>query len=265
MEGALHNHDALHVLKHAQVASRKLDSMKALLWIACTGCGFSPSAASDAAALDDSGHLIIDAPSEGLAHCDVGPMGTTATASGQLGNPGSGVQQPDLICAAGELLIGFQFEMTTANPPGGWNQHVAMATHARCGTIALAPDGQMHTAIAESSASVAPQCTSWPPSMISKETLCPDGNVLVGLSGNEASRGSTHSLFNSVTLVCAPLDFHGAPTEPTSRNQMVDTGMNMDQPQSVTCDPGSVVVATNIYTACGQDGLRLQCAPSACM
>jgi len=97
------------------------------------------------------------------------------------------------------------------------------------------------------------------------EALCPDGDVLVGISGNEAMHTGTRSLFNSLTLVCAPLDFHGAPTEPTTRVKMMDTGMNMDQPQSVTCAPGNVVVATSIYTGCGQDGLRLQCAPSACM
>jgi hypothetical protein len=237
-----------------------------LLWIACAGCGFSPSLVGDAA-VDDSGHLIVDAIDSEMNHCDVGPAGAPVTTSGQLGNPNAGgvVQQPDLICAPGELMIGFQFEMTTTNPPGGWTEHVVVATHARCGTIALAPDGQMHTTATESSASTASTCGGWQPYVNSMEALCPDGNVLVGISGNEAMHNGTRSMFNSLTLICAPLDFHGMPTEPTAPVKMMDTGMNMDQPESVTCAPGDVVVATSIYTGCGQDGLRLQCAPSACM
>jgi hypothetical protein len=226
--------------------------MKAAL-LALTACGFSPQTgvATDGAPGDGIVPLI-DAPVGQLCHAV--PMGAFTIGTGQLGNPlADSVAVQDLTCMSNEVVVGVQFDITTANPPGGWNQHVVMATHAQCGTIALSADGLMHTTKTEVLTS---------PTM---PASCPDGDVLIAMTGNEATKNGTHSLFNSISISCAPLDFHGVITAPPVKLKLTDSGNNMDQSQSAICPTGMAVTAFTIYSACGDDGLKLQCAPTACM
>ena len=233
---------------------------------AIAACGFTPQGgvASDGST-GDGDAPIIDADVDAGPTCHVVPMGSFTLGTGQLGNPSGGTQQPDLTCMPNEVVVGVQFDVTTSNPPGGWNQHVVMATHAHCGTIALSADGVMHTTKTELLTSITPQCTGWPAAPTTMLASCPDGDVLISMTGNEATKGATHSLFNSIAITCAPLDFHGAITAPSVRVKLMDSGNNMDQPQSATCPAGMAVTAFDIFSACGQDGLELQCATTACM
>jgi hypothetical protein len=239
--------------------------MKAAL-LALTACGFSPqTGAVTDAATGDGVRPVIDAA---LGHlCQVVPMGAFTVGTGQLGNPlADSVALQDLSCMSNEVVVGVQFDITTASPPGGWNQHVVMATHAQCGTIALSPDGLMHTTKTEVLTSPTSQCANWPPAVTTMPASCPDGDVLIAMTGNEATKNSnTHSMFNSISIGCAPLDFHGVITAPPVRLKLTDSGNNMDQSQSAICPTGMAVTAFTIYSACGDDGLKLQCAPTACM
>jgi hypothetical protein len=240
--------------------------MKAAL-VALTACGFSPQTgvATDGAPGDGT-MPVIDAAVDGPT-CHVIPMGAFTIGTGQLGNPlAAAVGMQDLACMSNEVVVGVQFDMTTGAPPGGWNQRVVVATHAQCGTIALSPDGSMHTTKTEVLTSPNAQCMNWSPVVTTMPVSCPDGDVLIAMSGNEATKnGTTHSLFNSISISCAPLDFHGVVTDPPVRVKLTDSGNNTDQSQSTICPTGLAVTGFTIYQACGDDGLKLQCAPTACM
>src|SRR5450432_1217909 len=161
--------------------------MKAAL-LALTACGFSPQTgvATDDAPGDGTTPLI-DAPVGQLCHAV--PMGAFTIGTGQLGNPlADSVAVQDLTCMSNEVVVGVQFDITTANPPGGWNQHVVMATHAQCGTIALSADGLMHTTKTEVLTSPTSQCASWPTAVATMPASCPDGDVLIAMTGNEATK-----------------------------------------------------------------------------
>ncbi|MEO8844743.1 MAG: hypothetical protein ABI591_23350 [Kofleriaceae bacterium] len=56
-----------------------------------------------------------------------------------------------------------------------------------------------------------------------------------------------------------------AATDPPVRIKRMDTGNTMDRPESAICPDGMAVTTLDIYAACGDDGLELQCAPTACM
>jgi hypothetical protein len=238
--------------------------MKAAL-LALTACGFTPQtgAASDGPPGDGT-----TAGSDALVGplCRAVPMGAFTVGTGQLGNPlADSVVTVDLLCMPDEVVVGVQFDMTTGPPPGGWNQRVVVATHAQCGTIALSADGLMHTTITEVAASQLGHCSMWAPVVTTLPVMCPDGDVVIAISGNEAKNGGTHSMFNSISIACAPLDFHGMVTDPPVRLRLTDSGSNTDQSQSAICPTGSAVTGFTIYQACGDDGLRLQCTPTACM
>ena len=238
--------------------------MKAAL-LALTACGFTPhgGVAIDGAPGDGT-VPVIDAPVGQLCHAV--PMGAFTVGTGQLGNPlADAVATQDLTCMSNEVVVGVQFDITTMNPPGGWNQHVVMATHAQCGTIALSADGLMHTTKTEVLTSPTSQCTGWPHTTTTMPASCPDGDVLVAMSANEATKSGTHSMFNSISISCAPLDFHGAVTAPPVTLRLTDSGNNTDQSQSTICAVGTAVTAFTIYAGCGDDGLKLQCTPTACM
>jgi hypothetical protein len=239
--------------------------MKAAL-LALTACGFTPQhgVATDGATGDGT-MPRIDAAVGPL--CKAVPMGAFTVGTGQLGNPlADAVGMQDLTCMSNEVVVGVQFDMTMGPPPGGWNQRVVVATHAQCGTIALSADGLMHTTKTEVVTSPTTQCMSWPPVMMTMPAMCPDGDVLIAMSGNEATKNANmRSLFNSISISCAPLDFHGAVTAPPVTLKLMDSGTNTDQSQSAICPTGMAVTAFTIYAACGDDGLKLQCAPTACM
>lgn len=238
--------------------------MKAAL-LALTACGFSPHPDRVTDGATDTTMPVIDAAVDGPT-CHVQPMSAFTMGIGQLGNPGAdAVALQQLGCMPNELVVGVQFDITPNNPPGGWNQHVVVATHLQCGTIELSPDGLMHTTKTEVVTSPIGQCSGWPPAVSTMPASCPDGDVLISISGNEASKGGSHSMFNSIAITCAPLDFYGAITAPTVKVKLMDTGTNMDQPQSAMCPATMAVMAFDIYAACGDDGLELQCAPTACM
>jgi hypothetical protein len=238
--------------------------MKAAL-LALTACGFTPqTGVAIDGALGDGITPVIDAPLGQL--CRVVPMGAFTVGTGQLGNPlTASVAMQDLTCMSNEVVVGVQFDMTTGVPPGGWNQRAVVATHAQCGTIALSADGLMHTTTTGVVRSPNAQCMNWTPVVTTMPALCPDGDVMIAISGNEATKNGTHSLFNSISISCAPLDFHGAITDPPVRVKLTDSGSNTDQSQSAICPTGLAVTAFTIYQACGDDGLKLQCTPTACM
>jgi hypothetical protein len=235
-------------------------------FLALTACGFSPQAgvATDGAP-GDSTMPLIDAPVGQLCHAV--PMGAFTVGTGQLGNPlADSVAMQDFPCMSNEVVVGVQFDMTMGAPPGGWNQRVVVATHVQCGTIALSADGLMHTTKTGVVTSPTAGCMNWAPVVITMPALCPDGDVLIAISGNEATKNAnTHSLFNSISISCAPLDFHGNVTDPPVRLKLTDSGNNTDQSQSAICPTGMAVTAFTIYQACGDDGLKLQCTPTACM
>jgi hypothetical protein len=249
-------------------------------------CSFSPHAAhSDGPARAIDAAVIVDAPSDGSGSGGSGSDGSDGSAGsggsavtdvcqmtaasapqtrGQLGSTDGGSTGPNLICPAGELPVGFAFDTSSKAPPE-WSQQAVGVTHVRCATIAARSDGTVHATPDATLLEVTTgPCNDWPPFVPGGELDCPDGSVVVAMSGNEAHAGGTRSLFDTVAMTCAVLDLTGAPTAVTSQVVFADTAHNTDRPEAPACGAGEVVVQLATRTGCAQDALALQCAKLSC-
>ena len=253
------------------------------LALAVAACDFRPTEATGSDSGSDSGSGSgsgsgsdaggSDASVTSDASPDAPPLtvtcGVVATATpaspGALGSTSGGSSGPDLACPAGELPTGFSFDTTTANPPGGWNEHVVSAVHAHCARLERLSDGTLRVTHDPTAVSVTTGgCGNWPTVTPGSELDCPEGSVVTAMSGNEATMGGTHSLFDHVVMTCAPLDAAGHPTTPTSDVTFTDTGSDTSRPQAATCPGGTAVISFGTRGGCGLDELAPRCAAIAC-
>jgi hypothetical protein len=176
-----------------------------------------------------------------------------AIAVGVLGGD-AGSMQPDLACASGELPIGFQFDLSQGNVTVF--EPAVVAVHVRCATITRDTSGRATSLPSKmvSDSGDHTLCIGWG-THDGDELWCPTGQVIVGISGNEAAS----SLYNTVAIECAPLG-GGATTTITYGN----TGSFSNQPQHPACPPGSAVASFGVQSSCGQDELIVKCAPVGC-
>ncbi|MFT3698840.1 MAG: hypothetical protein QM831_37180 [Kofleriaceae bacterium] len=230
------------------------------------GCSFSPGAAQTGSG-DDS---MIDAPASIDAPVCVVQTDASTTASNAIGNPDANgaVELPPLACQPDEVIIGAAFFITPNNPPGMWNQRVATATRLICGHLTRSLDGAYHVMRSAMTPETAQaSCNMWMPGVLSNEALCADGQVVVGVTANEAqNNGGQHSMFDNISLQCATLDPQtAAPIQPYNTVQMMNTGGGGGSTQTASCSAGTIASSFDIYRGCGEDALILRCAAPACM
>lgn len=224
------------------------------LFALAAACSYTPGAPSTTG---DGG--VPDAPKDATVYtaCRLAPAGA-ATAAGVIGGAGGGDPQPDLSCAAGELPIGMGFDLSDGNVDNG--EHAVVVAHVRCGTIRRAASGAMTTTAAEvRDTPTGGFCLGWGASSVAEE-FCPSGQVLVGMTANEAGG----SLFNTVALQCAPVGPDVAIGTASTALTFPATGWYTNQPEAAPCAPGAAFVGFSLRTACGADELVPQCAPLTC-
>jgi hypothetical protein len=227
------------------------------------GCGFSPSATPNDARRDAApAPPQIDASfaPDAVPACTIATNGALV-AGGTIGGDGGDVETT-LACAASEVAIGIQLDMSTSTIDNHGGEVVAVSTHLRCGTIARDGSGAMVTTPAELLTQLGGQgggnCSSYFPTATTAEADCPSGSVIVALDGNLPE----DTLFNSLSITCAALS--GSTITPTTVKLAVDTTGDDDNSQHAPCPAGTALVQLGLHGACGQDELLPQCAPLAC-
>jgi hypothetical protein len=220
-----------------------------VLAVSLAACSFHVSAAVDGGTGDVSGDVPPAVAATPLAW-------TPHARAGVLGGTGGGSTQPDLACGVGELPIGFAFDMSGGRPAN--NQPVVVAIHVRCATIGRDVSGLVTSTPAElpSDPGLHGFCDfgGWTPSAMGAEMVCPRGQVMVGMIGNEAAT----SLYNTVAIDCAPFGGGAATTIG------FPTGNFSNSPQQVACPSGAAIAKLGVNAGCGQDELIVDCAPIAC-
>ena len=234
--------------------------MKWLAALAATAgaCGFAPTAKSTSS--DAGSGSSADASTDAPAACTIVAGGSPVAVSTIGGNSGSA--EPALACAAAELPIGIQLDMSSSPISNHGGEVVAVATHLRCGKIARSGSGAMTTTPAELVTQLGNQgggnCNPYFPTVATPEVDCPAGAVIVGLDGNLP----LDTLFNSLTITCASLS--GAVLTTSTVVLPVDTTHASNNVQHAPCGIGMALVQLGLRGACGQDELLPQCAVLAC-
>ncbi len=210
-----------------------------------------------------------DNPATGDAATD----GTTASpcsiaiAGGETDAPpiggDGGSQRADAVCAAGELPIGLGFDVSQ-DTIDNHNDQVAMVNvRVRCANIERYSDGAFHTTPNEqftSMGGMGGNCNAYFPTTVADEVVCPDGQVMVGISGNRLD----DTLYNTVAITCATLASDGTPTTTTTTLAVAGTGAESNQPMSSACDAATAISSFAIRSGCGHDQLKPRCAPLVC-
>ena len=165
--------------------------------------------------------------------------------------PGGGSTRGDVMCAAGEFPIGFDFRYYDP----------IVATHVRCGSLARDAAGTITTTPAErvGDPGLHGTCIITQSIVDVAEQTCPQGQVLVGISVNNIS-----SSYNSFVMQCQPLtsamQISGAMTT------LAFTGTNTatDNVETATCAAGMAIVSFGLKSGCDQEQLVVRCAPVTC-
>jgi hypothetical protein len=167
--------------------------------------------------------------------------------AGMLGGMG-GVVGPKMGCATTDVLIGIGFDFSN-------NTKTATRTTVVCGTVTADQTGNVTTTQTTTQKNGGSGCSGWEPTAPTPITKCPNGWVIVGITGNKP--GST--LFNSVSIVCSQLSVGGVPVG-TEQTIAVPGMPGTGTPQSVKCPVGTIARYFETRAGCGQDALTLYCA-----
>lgn len=232
----------------------------AISLVLAAGCSFSPAITPDGGS---GSEVRLDAPVmlDADASCAIQPTGSVSPST-TLGEIDVGMDPP-LTCNAGDVVVGFAFYITPSNAPG-WNERVAKATRVICGHITH-DRGAFHTARTTMTDSPESSCINWSAGVLTPETTCPDGQVVVGVSGNEAKNAGATAMFDNISIQCAALDSTFTPVQPSTSIAVPNSSTNTDRPDVAACPDGFAATSVEVYRGCGEDALVLQCAALACM
>jgi hypothetical protein len=201
---------------------------------------------------------IIDAalPVDASPPCDIA-IDSSDSSAGSVGNSG-GSSGPDLICPAGDEIIGVAARISNQNTTNGGRSAVGFTI--LC--AALTTGGSGPTLGAETAIEVAGTGQfGWTPATQSELTRCPAGYVVTGLDG---SSGATDDLFLDLTVTCGELGADGATTGVATSiyvNGTLDEPSNHD---TATCPSGSVARRFRTRRGAGFDQATLHCAQPSC-
>ncbi len=209
-----------------------------------TGCSFQDGVrpTEDARGLDAQADArMVPACSAMLAGSPqvVGHLGTGASTDREL------------ACPVGELPIGFGF--VTSTPAPAIPEQSVLTTRILCGHIKRDAAGNASTMPSSSVDSFPLACGI--PGTAGPERPCPNGMVLVGLTGNTPG----NSDYNSVKMYCRPLD--GAAVVSVT---FTDTGAYTSNPQSAQCSSNEVVSSFSARVGCTQQSLVVRCSAVVC-
>jgi hypothetical protein len=218
------------------------------LALGVAACTFSPTASTSG----DGGVVAPPDVSVPVQPCTIHATGTP-TPVGVLGGTG-GTAQPDLTCSSGELPIGFAFDLSSNDVAG--TEPAIVAIHMRCGRISRDATNTWTRIASEVKSDDGNHftCFGWGAGT-GGELLCPTGEVLVGIKGNEAAS----SLYNSLAIECAPYTGGAVTTLP-----FPDTASFSNHPQHPVCGVGQAMTSFGVLSGCGQDELIVNCAAVAC-
>jgi hypothetical protein len=196
--------------------------------------------------------------------CVVTPTGAAVATAG-IGNTGGGGLAPDIVCAPGELVVGYAFDVTPLI--GGENDEPIMGTvYQRCATLAIAASGTAYTTLAEVVVAPPPMtgtnCTGFMPFVTTPEVDCPSGMVAVGLVANQPTVTST---YNTISIECSSIAADGSVDGGSTMVYVAGTGSFADQLDSSPCPAGTAILYANIRGGCGQDQLIPECTATSCI
>jgi hypothetical protein len=223
------------------------------------GCGFSTQVVSIDAALDDV--VGGDGEPSTFPACTVHRSGPT-TDGAAIGG-GGGDPQMDTTCTADELPIGLGFVVSSDGIPSHADQLAMVNLRVRCGRITRHIDGtfgvQPGTQVSRPGG-MGGNCSAYFPTVVAPEATCAPGSVLVGVTGNRIDS----SLYNTVSIVCAPLAPDATIMSGRTTLMIAGTGNETNQPQTSGCADGFAVATFGLRSGCGQDQLTPRCTPVAC-
>jgi hypothetical protein len=228
-------------------------------------CSFDPNNA-----LPDGGNGSSGASDASTAtSCNLVPSDSNTPTARPLGALGSsnGNSYPDLECPTGELPVSVGFESTMYARPEGGNERVVVAINIGCASLALANGSLVTTndpAPTTNTSWMPNNCNQgsdvWTPVVTASAVSCPANHVLVGAHAN----GGTETLFNTVTLACAPISATGAIGAEDMEIPVTDTGGYTNNPQNALCPAGQILDAYAMRGNCGIDQLQPLCSELAC-
>jgi len=225
------------------------------------GCGFSASLDGDVAGDATADAVVSGQEAIPVAPCTVHASGTPTDAPAIGGD--SGTERPEVVCEAGELPIGLSFDVSQGGIDNHANQVAMVNLRVRCARIARLGDGSFATTPTTEVARTGGDggnCSEYFPTVAAPEVACPTGTVFVGLRGNRLDS----TLYNTVSIVCAPLAADGTVGTGTVVMPIAGTGMESNQPQTADCPSGTAIARLGVRSGCGHDQLLPRCAPLVC-
>jgi hypothetical protein len=191
---------------------------------------------------------VAPLPDTPLGACSVAPTGQP-TVAGMVG-PGGGSDRDDIICGANEFPIGFDFRVNTAT----------IATYVRCGALVrdasavitttergrVGDDGDHGTCV-------------MPPGQPVPQQLCPQGQLLVGISLNNIT-----SSYNSFKMMCQPISSAMQLAGATTEVAFTGTGTSTTNVETAMCPAGTAIVSFGLKSGCDQERLVVRCSAIAC-
>jgi hypothetical protein len=224
------------------------------------GCGFSAQLELADAAHDDDASITGNEPLV-FSPCTMRTSGalTNATAIGGDG----GDPRDDITCAADELPIGIGFDVSSDGISSHDDQIAMVNVRVRCARVTRRTDGSFELqpgAQVSRAGGMGGNCSAYFPTVATPEVTCGAGQVLVGVTANRIDS----SLYNTVSIVCAPLASDGSVMAAQAAQAIAGTGTESNQPQTASCAPQSAIAAFAVRSGCGQDQLLPRCAPVTC-
>lgn len=242
-----------------------------VLLVVGTGCSFRiPGAAptTDAAPdgptgdgpTDDADAGPDDAPDAAVtAACPVGVASQVGTLRGRVGNDNGGANHPPLACANPmDRMIGVALRMSDQDTVyGGRSAHAFLIA---CAAVTIQSDGTAAVGT-ETTYEVAGLGTfDWTPSTPTPFTRCQPGSVINGL---RAYRGGGDNRFLAVSIRCTEISTTGT----TGTNQVLFVTGSLSEtqnPDTVNCSAGEILVQLPNLTGAGFDAVDLHCTTPTC-
>lgn len=240
--------------------------MRVVALIGVAACGFSGPLETDTTIARDAAIPV--------GPCSVAATSASAPSTSNLGEQLStanptfmhGAMQPPIVCAGSEMPLQLGVYTTIVPVVEGGGERVVRALTIVCGTIAFDPRGAATASYAETIETPYGGCMpAWGVMPATDVTIappqaCPASQVPIGLTAN----GGQASLFNTISLACAPIARSGSVGALATTVAITDSGSYTNKPQHATCPSGEAIVGYQWRGNCGVDELTPVCAPLMC-
>ena len=235
--------------------------------MATTACSFSVTPDQPA---DGNPESPVDAPVAVVADaaidvptttapntCDVRTASTTGTNRGQVGGNG-GSTGTTLVCnTAADRIVGVAVRMSNQATTNGGRSAVAFSI--QCATVTV--DDTQATVGTPYMKEVAGAGTfDWTPATLSPTTSCKPGWLV---SGIHAYRGASDNLFLNVTIQCSEITSTGQLGQ-SELIYVMGSLADTQNPDTVDCAAGEVLVRLPTRTGAGLDAVSLSCSTPTC-